>query len=160
MTVRFSPPETAEPHASSRPVVIRPRPTLLPTEGVLLEGKTFREIYCARFEVPNERFEIDLLRRCLPAQARLLAPMLRRVTRNFFDVDVVFLRAVGAVRTTTGMRNRIEDFRDDPRNRRWSRMQLNLRVSTRRLLDIADEIVPYLVDDRKLRSSVSRAPFN
>ncbi len=71
----------------------------------------------------------------------------------------MFVRSIGDARTATGLMAEIKEFRYDSRNMTWLRNRLRLRLSTNRLLDVAQEVAPHLAQRTTLGMSVSAPPF-
>ena len=107
-------------------------------------GLTFRDVFCRRFDIPSERFEIAVLQRCLSRRARLLRPLIRLFARHYFSFDAFFVQSIGRVRNAQQFTAEVKAFRDHSRNRDWLRRRFKLRLSVWRILDLADEVMPHL----------------
>ena len=135
MEVRVSPP--------SQRRVVSAQPTVWLSAGMKENArKNFREAFCCMFNVAPVHFERELLRQSLFRRARFLAPLLRLVAKDFFAPDMQLIRGIAHVRDAASLNEALDDFLHDRRNRRWARSGLKLRISTRRLLDIADILMP------------------
>lgn len=129
-----------------------------PEPGRVDLRKTFREVYCAQFDIPIERYENHILKQCLFARARVLKHVLELFSRRAFAVDRAFLNGFGQARTAAELNSGLDDFIYDPHNRRWVRRELKLRISTRKFLELAKEVMPELSIHNAQRQ-VTRAPF-
>ncbi|MHC1767471.1 MAG: hypothetical protein AB9869_24855 [Verrucomicrobiia bacterium] len=71
---------------------------------------------------PPAEFEERAFRRCLPWYARLLAPVLRRMTPGFFDEDFKFIRYLGSATGGREVQAEVLSFQDVNRMKRiWLR---------------------------------------
>jgi len=117
----------------------------------------FRDSFCRRFLVPRERYEIEMLRRCLSRRARWLRPFLHFFAEQPFSLDRLFIESIGRARSVAEFRADLQAFRDHPSNRRWARHSLKLRLSVWRIWDVADEVLPHLQNgDANARPGVSQ----
>lgn len=89
---------------------------------------TFRQRYCQRRGLPEAAFEHHLLRRCLLPHAQLCYWLLA-LDRDHREADLEFVRALGDLRYLGSFNGEAADFVRHPRNRRFSRRFLRLRVS-------------------------------
>ena len=92
-----------------------------------------KELYCERTKCPTEEYEARAFRECLYWHARLLEPFVRRLSPEFFEADLEFIRDLG---TTTGARGadvELLNFRHlNMGNPSFFRAGLKLRVSGRK----------------------------
>ncbi|MBI3885109.1 MAG: hypothetical protein HY302_05200 [Opitutae bacterium] len=102
--------------------------------------KTLRALYIEQHRIAPAQFEQDMLKRTLYPHARFLRCLMpARVRRHYFDLDLEFVRAIGALRQRRDFNNECSEFMRDPANRRFSRGRLRLRVSGQRTRQIVDE---------------------
>jgi hypothetical protein len=120
----------------------------------------FRDVFCRRFQVAPERYEVDMLRRCLPRRVRLLAPLIRLFSPDLFSVDRLFIDSIGRTRNAAELKTELRAFRDHAANRRWKRRVLKLRLSVWRILDTADAVLPHLKSSAVSRPIDSNVPWN
>jgi hypothetical protein len=120
----------------------------------------FREAFCRRFAIAPERFEIEMLRRCMSRRARLIGWLLRPVSPDYYSIDRLFVRSIGRAQDPDEFTAEVKAFRDDPANRAWGRRVLKLRLSIWRVLDVADEVLPHLNTEEWHREMGSRPPWN
>jgi hypothetical protein len=92
---------------------------------------------------PNQ-YENAVFQRCLYRKARLLRPLLQFYNRNFFAPDRDFIRRVGKIRRREELLRELDEFYYHPKNGRWLRRRFNLRISCRKLVALAREVMPEL----------------
>ena len=103
--------------------------------------RTLRELFCQRFGCPEDSFETRAFARCLYAHARIIAPILRLVSRDFFAEDFKFLRALGDSSDPQEARVELLDFQiANFTGRTPMRTGLRLRVSGRKAQALASEL--------------------
>lgn len=106
-----------------------------------MPGQTFQVLFCERFHCPPEAFEEQVFARCLHWQARLVAPLLRRLKPGLFTEDFRFIRCLGAATDLLTASAEAADFhRAAPRHRSFWRGELRLRVSGRKAMHLAHEL--------------------
>ena len=100
--------------------------------------KRFRHLFCERFGCPEASFETQAFARCLYTQARIVAPVVRFVKRDFFAEDFKFLRSLGDTIDLDEAQVELLDFQDANFTRRTTlRAGLRLRVSGRKAQALA-----------------------
>ena len=119
-------------------------PSLAPSSRSPVFGPRFRDVFCRRFGIAAERYEIELMKRCLSRRARLLAPLIRLVSPRFFALDELFADSIGRVRQKKEFKDELTGFFDHPANSTWLRRSLKLRLSVFRLRNVAREVLPFL----------------
>ncbi|HTZ21581.1 MAG TPA: hypothetical protein VMC06_11935 [Opitutaceae bacterium] len=92
---------------------------------------------------PNQ-YENTVLRLCLYRKALVLRPLLQCYNRNYFAPDRDFIRRVGKIRRREELTRELDEFYYHPKNRGWLRRRLNLRISCRKLVALAREVMPEL----------------
>jgi hypothetical protein len=118
----------------SAPPIERATETIRPSQ-------TFREKYCARFDVPMERFEKKLVWDSLNWPAKLIW-WWRWIDRDFFAPDFELARAVAPMTKRRGFWSVISDFPYHPGNQGLLRKTFHLRVSSARLHRILQRELP------------------
>ena len=103
--------------------------------------REFKALFCERFHCPPEEYERRAFKRCLYAHARLLAPVARVLSRDYFAEDLMFVGYLGA---TTGLREantEVLTFQDANRAKPnlW-RTGLRIRVSGRKAASLAQQL--------------------
>ena|SRR6478609_5492429 len=102
--------------------------------------KTFRELYCDQRQIASDRYEADLVRRCLHWQARPFYWLLG-MNREYTSPDYDFVRSVGELRSRRQFRDEAAEYFYHTGNVGFLRKVLRLRVSSRRLQAIFDELI-------------------
>jgi hypothetical protein len=105
--------------------------------------KTFRELYCERFNCPPERFEQQLFWKTVYRRALPLARLIHWLHPKFFEKDLNALRQLGV---TTGLRefqSELQDYRYHLHTYgHWAQKTLRVRISGQRLNRIARRLRP------------------
>ena len=96
-------------------------------------SETFREKICRHFEVPLARYEETVLQLTLYPHARWLR---RFKARDWLAPDRSFIAEVGRLTRRRGFAELAMDFQCEPRNHRFWRRALRLRVSVQRMQDL------------------------
>ena len=107
-------------------------------------GRSFAESVCEQLGLHPNQYEEAVFRRCLYRKARVLRPLLQCCNRSFFAPDHDFVRRVGKVRRREELMRELDEFYYHPRNGGWLRRRFNLRVSCRKLVALAREVMPEL----------------
>ena len=102
--------------------------------------KTFRELYCAHRGIRDDEYERDLVRRCLHLQARPFYWLLG-LNREYTSADFAFVRSVGDLHSRRQFRDEAAEYFYHPGNAGFLRKVLRIRLSSRRLQDIFEELV-------------------
>ena len=110
-----------------------------------MASQQFQSLFCQRFQCPASEYEARAFKKCLYWHARLLAPVMRMLNRDFFTEDFKFIRYLGE---STSLRETTADlmnFRDanlgEPR---FWRTALKIRVSGRKASRLAQQ--PFAAD--------------
>lgn len=103
---------------------------------------TLKDAYCATYRCPPTHFERQFLAHVIHRRARLLValPFIRRL--DFFGPDRELVHWLGAARDKLQIEEAVRDFRRDFRNSKRLRRVLKLRISTRRLRRVVNEVWP------------------
>jgi len=102
---------------------------------------TFAESYCARTGCPPEKFRRRILWRTLHWHALPFAPLL--LLGGYFESDYSLISACGRASRMREIFDETRDFPYHPQNSSWLHRHANLRVSTRRLRQLA---APFLAE--------------
>jgi len=90
----------------------------------------FKSLFCEKFGCPPERYEERAFRKCLYWHARFLAPVIRKISPDFFFEDFKFIRYLG---DSLGVRDATVDIRNysdvNRRSLEFFRTGLKIRVS-------------------------------
>ncbi|WP_052361172.1 hypothetical protein [Geminisphaera colitermitum] len=95
--------------------------------------KTFAEAYCSQHQIPLEKFAQSVLKESLHPMARVLYPLIRVLSSNYFQADLDLVRATGRLRRTRDYAMEVSEFVHHPANSGFLRASLDLRISTGRL---------------------------
>ena len=107
-------------------------------------GRSFAESVCEQFGLHPNQYENVVFRRCLYRKALVLRPLLQCYNRNFFAPDHDFIRRVGKIRRREELLRELDEFYYHPKNGGWLRRRFNLRISCRKLVALAREVMPEL----------------
>jgi len=106
-----------------------------------MNGKTFREAVCERFDVSPDAYEEEVLWRCLFPSALAVGKMLWLVNPGHFDDDLELIRNVADCLSTSEVRTELNDFRYHRPLKGFGRRFLHIRVSGQRLVNLADMVL-------------------
>jgi hypothetical protein len=112
---------------------------------------TFSKIYCQRHRCDRARFVTRVFRQSLYPHARLIAPVILLLHRDFFSADRALILGVADATTMQRIREEVRDYYSDSSNRGWLRHAVCIRVSGQRLKNIARRYLP--------EGSASSPPF-
>jgi hypothetical protein len=107
----------------------------LPKHRDAVSNKTLQDIFIARHGCTLRQFRRRVFWQSLHWQALFLAPLL--LPARHFAADFELINTCGNARSLDSIREEIEAFRLDPRNAGWLRRRAMIRVSTRKLLQMA-----------------------
>jgi hypothetical protein len=107
-------------------------------------GRTFSECVCEYLGLHPNQYENTVFRLCLYRKALALHPLLQRYDRNFFAPDHDFIRRVGKARRREELLRELDEFYYHPKNGGWLRRRFSCRVSGRKLVALAREVMPEL----------------
>lgn len=94
---------------------------------------TFETLFCAHFHCVPSAYRARALALFLYPHTWLVAPILRAVKPEFFDLDFTFIERLGAATEMQDAVNDLMDFDDNNHQRPgWVRSIWRLRVSGRR----------------------------
>jgi len=96
---------------------------------------TFAEAYCTHTGCPPDKFSQRIFWRTLHWHALPLAPFL--LLGDYFESDRSLINACGRASRMHEVFDEARDFPYNPQNSSWLHRHANLRVSTRRLRDLA-----------------------
>lgn len=102
--------------------------------------KTFRELYCEQRQISYDRYEADVVRRCLHRRARPFYWLLG-LNREYTSPDFQFVRSVGDLRNRRQFRDEAAEYFYHPGNGGFFRKVLRFRVSSRRLQALFEELM-------------------
>ncbi len=101
----------------------------------------FQVLFCEKFKCAPSEYEERVFRECLYRHARLLAPLMRRLSRHFFSEDFKF---IGYLAQATDLRDALSsaaDFQDSNQGHfSFLRLVLKVRVSGRKAAKLAEQL--------------------
>jgi len=101
----------------------------------------FKTLFCERFKCPPEEFDERAFRMVLYWHARVLAPVLRIISPNFFLEDFNFIRYLGESLDVRQAKVDVLDFKDlDRKHWRLLHSGLRIRVSHRKARRLAFQL--------------------
>ncbi|HVY70089.1 MAG TPA: hypothetical protein VHH73_09180 [Verrucomicrobiae bacterium] len=104
---------------------------------------TLQQRYCEQTGCPPGQFEEKIFNECLPPSAMPLARLVRRFRPHFFQSDFLAIRYCGEATSFQAIRSEIDSFAQENRDRGgFLRRNLKLRISGRRLMDVARQLLP------------------
>ena len=117
--------------------------------------KDFKLLFCEHHRCPAGEYEERAFRECLHWQARILAPVIRRLNPEYFAEDFALIRYLGECKAWRSAKLELATFSDANHlhggfSRKWLRLRVSSRKATklaRRFLRESDEPAA----ERKLR---------
>jgi len=104
--------------------------------------KSFEEFFCEAHGCSAEQFRRKVFWRTLTWRGRLLAPFLGGSTGQHFGPDRSLIAGVSRATDMAQIRTEIRDYFEDSLNRGWLRQVADVRVSTRRVRNLARRYLP------------------
>ncbi len=107
---------------------------------------SFREAWCARYRIQQDRYARHFVRKCLRRRAFWLVPFLRVFRPGYFILDLEAASQIGAARSWEELETELEAFASNCRLRGGLlRNWLGIRLSGQRVIRFAQR----LFDDAK-----------
>lgn len=101
---------------------------------------TFKDAVCVRFGCSEQQYERVAFRRCLHWQGRLTVWFIRLFSRQAFEGDFTLIRSVGKAQSVEEMVRTINIFRDVAPEDEPLLHLFKIRVSGRKLIQLAQEL--------------------
>lgn len=101
----------------------------------------FADLFCRRYRITRDRYARALFWRCLHRQAIPLVPILRLLDDRYFAPDFDLIEGMAGVETRHEMHEELFDFETHPLNHGFLRRSLKLRVSEKRVIDLATSLL-------------------
>ncbi len=120
---------------------------------------TFGALYCAQRKIDSKDYEKAVLNETLYPHAKLVAPIIRLLWPRHFVADHDFVQSVARLRRFREFFNESEDYAHHPENTGFSRVTLNLRVSSRRMRRLVREVLHPELTGLDPADDHSAAPF-
>jgi hypothetical protein len=102
-----------------------------------MNGKTFREAVCERFDISSDAYEEEVLWRCFFPSALAVGKLLRLVNPGYFNEDLELIRHVADCTSVSEVRTELNDYRYHRPLAGLGRRLLHLRLSGQRLVNLA-----------------------
>ncbi len=102
-----------------------------------MNGKTFCEAVCERFDISPDAYEEEVLWRCFFPSVRAVGKLLWLVNPARFNEDLELIRNVADCMSVTEVRTELNDHRYHRPLRGFGPRCLRLRVSGQRLVELA-----------------------
>lgn len=103
---------------------------------------TFAQKYCRACNCEPKDFARRLFWRCLHRHALPVAPLLLLFKPRYFDADRELIAEVGRAERMTQVWEEIRDYFLNPRHTGWLRRRAHIRLSARRLIQVARAHLP------------------
>ena len=118
--------------------MIPPTTEQTPSEPV---SRDLMSLFCQRFNCPPSEFEEQAFRKCLYWHARILAPLIRRLSPGFFTEDFTLIGYFGKAPGRRDAQNELAAFMEANRSHRsFARKHLLLRISARKAGELAGQL--------------------
>jgi hypothetical protein len=106
-----------------------------------MNGKTFREAVCERFDISPDAYEQEVLWRCFFPSALAPGKLLWLVNPAYFNDDLDLIRNVADCMSVAEVRRELNDHRYHRPLAGLGRRILHLRVSGQRLVNLAGMVL-------------------
>jgi hypothetical protein len=103
---------------------------------------TFADTYCDDRKCSPELFTEKVFTECLHRRAIPLVALLKFFQREYFLIDWELVQASADATDLAQVRREVREYLMDSRNQGWWRRRANLRLSTGRLLQLAERYLP------------------
>jgi hypothetical protein len=128
-----------------------------------MKNTTFAECFCAKNNIPPEKYTRAVFNRVLYKRTHLVKWLLRIVDPNYFAADFDLILGVEQASRMSDFVSEAERFNDHPANHGLLRRTFCLRVSTSRLKALMRETLPeksrHSRSRRTVEQNASATPF-
>lgn len=107
-----------------------------------MKTPTFAECFCAKHNIPREKYARVVLSRALYRRTHLVKWLLRVIRPDYFAADFDLIYNVENLSRVRDLALEIDRFNEHLSNHGWLRRAFYLRVSTNRLKAIIRETLP------------------
>ena len=104
--------------------------------------RTLEERFCEDNKCTLEQFSRKMFWRCLHRHALPLAPVILVLRPRYFDADWELLREIRRAVTMNHVWEEVREYFVNPRHVGWFRRRANIRLSARRVINVAREYLP------------------
>jgi hypothetical protein len=105
-------------------------------------SKTFEEKFCEAHGCSSADFSRKLFWKCLHRHAIPLAPFILLFNSDYFTPDRELITELRRVRKMNDVWEEVRQYFINPRHRNWWRSKANIRISARRLIELARDYLP------------------
>jgi hypothetical protein len=103
--------------------------------------REIKSLFCERFDCPPAEYEDRAFRQCLYWHARLLTPVVRKLSPRFFAEDMKFIQELGLTSDWRAARSEVLSFQaENQSNSGFWRNSLRIRVSGRKAAELAQRL--------------------
>ena len=103
---------------------------------------TFEEKFCQAHGCRLEQFERKVFWHCLHRHALVLAPLFLLFNRRYFALDQELIREIRRAEKMNEVWEEIREYFVSPEYKGWVRKRGNIRISARRLINLARDYLP------------------
>jgi hypothetical protein len=104
--------------------------------------KTLEELYCEANKCTPEEFSGKVFWQCLYRHAWPFVPFLMLLNSKYFDADKEMIREIRNARKMSQVWEEVRAYFVNPRHVGWMRRRANIRLSARRVINLAREYLP------------------
>jgi hypothetical protein len=105
-------------------------------------GRTFSERYCEAHGCAQSDFPRRIFWKCLHRRAIPWAPLILAVNPRYFAADRELASSVGRATDMNRVWEEVRAYFVSPRNAGWLRRRAGFRLSARKLVNCASELLP------------------
>jgi hypothetical protein len=103
---------------------------------------TFEERYCEANKCSPEEFSRKIFWKCLHRHALPLAPIILVLNPRYFDADWELIREIRRAERMNQVWEEVREYFMNPKHVGWLRRKANIRLSARRVINLAREYLP------------------
>lgn len=107
-----------------------------------MSNPTFAECFCAKYNVPREKYARAVFRKALYRRTHFFRWLLPLIDRSYYAADFDLIYGVEHLRRLRDFKTEAERFNEHPANRGLLRRTFCLRVSSCRLKELIRETLP------------------
>lgn len=107
-----------------------------------MRNQTFAECFCAKYQVPREKYARAVFNRVLYRRTHLFRGLLKAFVPGYFAADFDLIYGVENLKRLREFVSEVDRFNDHVANHGWMRRTFCLRVSTSRLKNLIRETMP------------------
>ena len=104
--------------------------------------KTLEDRYCEMNKCSPEEFPRKIFWKCLHRHALPLAPFILVLNPRYFDADWELIREIRRAERMNQVWEEVREYFMNPKHVGWLRRRANVRLSARRVINVAREYLP------------------